>query len=458
MRLCFRTLRLERACLDTRPRSDRGLTKLIRKLTLGLGCALAVASQAHAEDSFPRLGGVLIGNPQNYWDAAYQADIAKLDVVVLSAFPGWGSSQKTTMDAATKAIKAKNPNTKVFLYVIAESQKSPVPSVWSELGQKVEQEQWWLYQGGLTKVSSGFGHDMYQLNITSYAKPDSSGKKFNQWFAQYMADKLATPNSAIDGFFTDNVFWKPREDGDWNLDGKMDSRNDPTVQKWLRQGQVEYVTALRKVMPGKLQIANVADWGEPSAVLTEYQGKFNGGVLEGIIGASYSAENKGWAPMMLAYRKTMAAFGDPKLGIFQMNGDPKDYRGFRYGFASCLMDDGYFAFNESGKGYSGVPMFDEYQVKLGKAVSKPSMLPWSAGVYRRDFENGIALVNPKGNGAQEVTLESDFFAVKGTQDPAVNSGKAVRKVRLEDRDGIILLRQRAVHRPTAPPNVSAASN
>ena len=30
------------------------------------------------------------------FDAAYQADIAKLDVVVLSAFPGWGSSQKTT--------------------------------------------------------------------------------------------------------------------------------------------------------------------------------------------------------------------------------------------------------------------------------------------------------------------------------------------------------------------------
>jgi hypothetical protein len=443
------------ACLDTRPVFFPGVHEVIRKFTIAIVSALLLAAQAQAaEDTYPRVGGVLIGNPQNYWDAAYQAQIATLNVAVLAAYPGWGSSKGTTTGAAVKSIKAKNPNTRIFLYVIGESLRSPADVAWLDLGRKIDQQGWWLYQGGSTKVLSDFGQSMFVLNITPFARKDANGQSFNQWFAGYVGDAIAKPAPDIDGLFTDNVFWKPRRDGDWNGDGKIDSQNDPTVQKWYRQGYAQYIDALRARMPGKLQLANVADWGQTNSVLSEYQGKWNGGVLEGVIGKSYSIESYGgWAAMMASYRKTMAALAAPKLGLFQIDGKAGDYRTMRYGLASCLMDDGYFAYNQ-GSGYSGVFRFDEYDAKLGKAVSKPATAAWQQGVYRRDFENGIALVNPKGNGAKDVTLEADFVAIKGTQDPAVNSGKTLRKVHLEDRDGVILLRKAPVRRPAAPPAVT----
>ena len=120
----------------------------------------------------------------------------------------------------------------------------------------------------------------------------------------------------------------------------------------------------------------------------------------------------------------MAAIAEPKLVAFHQNGSPTDYKALRYGLASCLLDDGYFAFTDDAKGYSGVVWFDEYDAKLGQAVTPPATTAWQKGVYRRDFENGIALVNPRGNGPVEVTLEEDFRRLDGKQAPTVNNGAA----------------------------------
>jgi len=100
--------------------------------------------------------------------------------------------------------------------------------------------------------------------------------------------------------------------------------------------------------------------------------------------------------------------------------------------------------------YKGLVWFDEYDAKLGQAVQAPATTAWQNGVYRRDFENGIALVNPRGNGPREVTLEEDFKRIAGKQAPAVNNGQVTRKVQLNDRDGIILLRLKPTSAPSAP--------
>ena len=72
-----------------------------------------------------------------------------------------------------------------------------------------------------------------------------------------------------------------------------------------------------QLMPGKHMIGNVADWGHTNAVLTELDQTLNGGVIEGIMGASYAPEKWGsWAEMMRWYRKTMAAIAEPKLVAF----------------------------------------------------------------------------------------------------------------------------------------------
>jgi hypothetical protein len=423
-----------------------------RKVLIALAGMLTAASAAHAANDYPRLATYAIASPQDYYSADYVKKLAKVDVSVVSIYPGWGVAQKTTMDATVKQIKAINPNTKVFAYVLFESLQVPANSAWVDYEAKVNASNWWLDVTGLdtAKVLSDYGKSFYVLNISTQAKKDSNGQVLAQWFGDYAAVEFGNPNPALDGIYTDNVFWKPRRDGDWNLDGKTDSQNDATVQGWYRSGYRLYLDTLKKDMPGKMQLANVGDWGQSNAVLTEYKGQFNGGVLEHIIGASYSVESQGWAQMMASYRKTMGALGAPKYGIFVQDGSTSDYQGMRYGFASCAMDDGYYSFNDSAHPNYGVPWFDEFDAKLGAAVTQPQTAAWQSGVYRRDFEGGIVLVNPKGNGQREVTLEADFVKIKGTQDPGVNNGATVRKVTLKDRDGIVLMRVQPVRRPAPP--------
>src|SRR6185436_4644442 len=116
-----------------------------------------------------------------------------------------------------------------------------------------------------------------------------------------------------------------------------------------------------------------------------------------------------------------------------------DYRFFRYAYASCLLDDGHFSFTDSAKAYSSVPWFDEYDLKLGRAVSSPPGAAWTKEVWRRDFERGVVLVNPT-HEAKTVALEPGLRRLQGAQDPLVNDGAAVKEIRIAPKDGVVLRR------------------
>lgn len=430
---------------------------LMRSL-FAAGAALLLTTGALASDNppFPRLAGVNNGNPHNYEDPAYQAKLAKLHLAMINIWDGWENNRGTTMDQVVRNIKKINPGTKIFLY--ENSMEVAEGNVAKEaVYNKVDQMNWWLYASGASgeRRLSPFGarndKPNYSINVTLHTPRDSNGYQHWEWHARWVVDKFYKPNPSIDGFFEDNVFWRPRVDADWNRDGAMDSQKDPKVGKWLREAYRERFALMRKLMPGKYIIGNVADWGRKEAVLDEYQGMLNGGIMEGLVGASYAVESwAGWHEMMRWYRKTKAALAAPKLLVFHHFGSPTDYQGMRYGLASCLLDDGYFAFTDPAKGYTGLVWFDEFDVKLGKAISPPPTTAWQKGVYRRDYEYGIALANPKGNGAQEVVLEEEFRRIAGKQAPTVNNGQAARRIQLKDRDGIILLRGKAKALPTAP--------
>ena len=79
----------------------------------------------------------------------------------------------------------------------------------------------------------------------------------------------------------------------------------------------------------------------------------------------------------------------------------------------------------SGKGY------------LGQANARA--VKFSNGLWRRDFANGIALVN---NTSASITysLGGAFRKIAGTQDPTVNNGQSVSSVTLPAQGGLILLR------------------
>ncbi len=87
--------------------------------------------------------------------------------------------------------------------------------------------------------------------------------------------------------------------------------------------------------------------------------------------------------------------------------------------------------------YSSVVWFDEFDFKLGPATTKPPEAGWSNGVWRRDFANGIALVNPTREPVT-VKLELGFRRLRGQQAPEVNNGAIVTSLTMKTKDGIIL--------------------
>jgi hypothetical protein len=142
---------------------------------------------------------------------------------------------------------------------------------------------------------------------------------------------------------------------------------------------------------------------------------------------------------------------------------PADYQLVRYSLALTLMRNGWAMYatniaagNDVGDvvdpgDLSTYPVFDEFwggtlntAGYLGASLDTPQGAeqsgPWLEGVWRRDFVNGIALVNPNTNGAQTVALGGTFWHLSGTQAPAINNGAAVTSVTIPAGDGLILLR------------------
>jgi len=421
-------------------------------LIVGMLASLSV--EAFTPDPFPRLASVNFSEPMNFDDANYQASLARFNLLYFMVWPGWDSGHSQTMNQSVAAIKNINPNAKVFLYGLVESVEAQYQSN-SDYANKINAMNWWLYPSRTsgTPVPSDFPGNT-AINITNFVRPDANGNRWTDWYANYVVKNFIAPSPAVDGIMTDNVYLQPRVNGDWNLDGVTDSPTNPTVQQWYQQGYTHYFNVMKQLMPGRYQVGNVTDWRAARVNLSAYSGMLNGGLVEGMIGPSWAPEGwGGWSEMMRSYRQVMGAIASPQLLIFSQQGSPTDYQGLRYGLTSCLMDEAYFEFTNINDVYSGVIWFDEYNVKLGVETSLPAKSAWQKGVYRRDFQNGIALVNPKGNGSQTVQLETNFRRISGTQDPATNNGQLTNTVTLNDRDGIILMRLQAL--PNAVPNPPA---
>jgi hypothetical protein len=436
----------------------------VSSFLVSLVCLCVVSagfSVSHAQaPEFPRLGHYM--GPAPLDEPEMQAYLAKLDFAVVMVWPGWRGRSGATVEQALAPVKKASPRTKVFAYVANNElwDSADQYDAWRELREKIYAESWWLYSSGRggARVKSTWGETHHIMNTSNFSPRDGSGKNFNEWFADWSVATFVTPNPSIDGLFTDNVFWKPRVDGDWDRDGTRDLQGSATTQQWFREGYRAYFQRMKQAMPsGKLVLGNVADWPEAKNAgrgIPEYDGLLNGGVLEAAAGKSYSIESwGGWSEMMRWYRETLAKMASPGLLLVEVFGDATDYQSMRYGLTSTLMDDGYFQYADIS-GRKLALWFDEYDVKLGKALSEPPIRAWKDGVYRRDFEYGVALVNPKGNGVKTVELDNEYRHIAGSQATTVNTGRLTRSVTLRDRDGVILLRSAPKARPLPPANVT----
>ena len=330
------------------------------------------------------------------------------------------------------------------------------------------------------------------------------------WGAKYMDDlyhlgRYAGTSTAasLDGFFLDNVLIDPSDgggnagSGDWMRNGTTQAHNAVSTYSAVMTGEKSFYTYLQSAWPGSEQLGN-AGGTFGSAVPGAYSatdptlnsqvlagtsplsGVMDGGDFEHAIGKAYSIEFYGGSLVLQKwYQTAMANFGGAKLLLFsqgnvQANGsDPLTFtaaqkpatyspawQGARYGITAALMNNGYY-FADYGS-YDAETVadrrwFDEYDNAgagvgyLGQPVAvsagNPQTAAWSNGVWMREFQNGVVLWNPKGNGSQTVNVaalvspagHAGLKHIAGTQDTIVNNGKAVTTVTLQDRDGVILL-------------------
>jgi hypothetical protein len=409
---------------------------------------------------FPRLGGMLIGNPKNYDEAAYQAQVARLDVAVLGMYSGWHRNG-TTPAQAVAAIRALNPAIRLANYTIMTEVTSDTSDTSSQyLRDKLGAEagpggvgDWWAYDAaGQHTDWSGGSYGSWDTNLTLLTTADANGDRWPQWSAKAHYDHLLA-GAGFDTWYCDNNFWRPRSTADWNRDGTNDSRDDVTVRGWWRDGQRAYYDTAKVTAPDLLVMVN-ADSDLDGTVypagadhFAQYAGVVNAAFIEHGFGASWSVETWGsWAQLMAWYRHLFDNLLAPKIVVLDAGfTDTTDYQYLRYALASALLEDGYFS---ASTDYNEIPWFDEFDLAgtastkwLGQPVDPPPTAPWLQGVYRRRFDGGVALVNPKGNGAQTVTLEAGYRRFLGTQAPAVNDGQPVTSLTLADRDGILLVRE-----------------
>jgi hypothetical protein len=421
----------------------------------GTGAAASPVMHGRYKDTFPKLAAYMIGSPQGYDNAAYQAQLARYDLLITSFYRGWVKNGKSPRQAV-REIKALNPNLLIANYTLLESQSSdPNNSAARDIYDKLFAEtgpngigDWWARTptGALVSIFSGKN----SANITSYVTPDNNGDRFPQWYAKREQAVMFDPVPEFDAWFADDVFYKPRTiKPDWNGDGVGDDSEDPANWPSFRQGIADNLATVKAQMPQLKTIGNVdghASLDQGFLRDPEYQGLLDGALLEHAIGRPFSPEvYAGWQGMMTSYRSLMAHTNSPHLVIFQYHSSTPTLPEMRYAMASALMDDGYFAANDNG--YTNVQWFDEFDLDLGHAVDGPQLAAAQHGIYVRRFEKGMAIVNPKDNGPQTITIEPGYQRFRGTQDPVTNNGQAVTTITLGDRQGIVLIKGPANNHP-----------
>jgi hypothetical protein len=275
----------------------------------------------------------------------------------------------------------------------------------------------------------------YEVNPTTWAPPNSSGKRWPQWKAEYDSSSLLRTLTGLNYVYTDNVMFQPRYDADLMRKGTNQSRNDPTIMAAFRQGYVSYWNSLRAQNPTLKMLGNA----DNDLSYPEYKGQMEGAFNECLMGKSWSLETwAGWDKMMERYRTHIANTKAPHDVIFQACGiSGANPAQARYGFASALLENGYFAYTVTGL---AVPYWaDEFSAPLGTAVDAPPKAPTSSGIWMRRYSNGVVLVNP-GNSTLSIDLGDGYKHIKGTKDPVINNGLAERVVSLPPRSGLIMVK------------------
>jgi hypothetical protein len=387
---------------------------------LGQGIETVLAQK----QTYPRLANYYLAWRLSEQDVEV---LAKWDVVILDM------ENQVTNPEALKKLRVLNPNIKLLAYVTAQEIRDDALSGVGELRKKLAsgiKPEWYFLN--LSQEPMRFFPGTSMLNMTSYC-PVVDHQKWSDYLANFVAHELQ-PSGLWDGVFYDNawqdVSWFTKGLSDADRDGKPDVGID---EAWQSEYRSLFRETRRLAGPSFLIVGNMGPGH------TQYRDELNGAMFE-------LFPQFGWPYAMKMYDYQTQGPDDRLLII---NGSTptsteRDYRLMRYTFASTLLKNGYFSFDR-GSEHDQLWWYDEYRVRLGRDVSVAKPVVPSAGVFsdkaiwRRDFEYGLALVNPSSS-RQTIALGTDFEKISGTDDRSINDGRIVDRVGIGPFDGLILLK------------------
>jgi hypothetical protein len=433
---------------------------------------------------FPRVASIWVGGPMDYDKPAYQQGMAQFDLVFINGYETWENNtppRQMTYTQACANAKALNPNLKIHKYVNSYDAISYLyPNLYPYLESVVTQQNWFLRQsypsGEIIRDTQVYFAKLANGFVTMPASTLLNGQTYIEWYMSKYVKEMhidgvhgLPANPYLDGIFFDNVLMVPFKDGDYNSDGVIDDVDLTPIHTGFRQGYAAGATRFRAAMPslkltGNLNFAyivtyNVWNLANPDPT---YNQVFDGGLYEHFCGTQVSASEWGTSEIMLRAARVHGDMCiDPTLQVLHVNRlhslSATNYQDFRHGICAALCaTDGYITYVDTQRdgygsrtGFDGAARwFDEYdrggveRYYLGAAEDQRLTATWSQGVYRRRFENGWVLWNPRGNGVRTVQLGQSMKKIQGRSgysDTAVNNGATVTSVTLQDRDGLVLL-------------------
>ncbi len=382
---------------------------------------------------FPRDSSAVRVSPKraNYylgWEIPYSkiTELAKWDLLILDM-----ETQVKSL-GALKKIRELNPDIIMLVYITPQEIKNDASSGASVMRKKLASginPLWYLTDISNNKLSFWPGTSL--LNVADNS-PEINGLRLNKYIAQFVAQDLLS-TGLWDGVFYDNAWkdvkWLTGDFVDLNKDGQQDSDIDT---HW-REGTRAIYRETRALTNNKYIIVG-------NATSDAYKNDLNGIMLENF-------PSLGWEETMRVYNTNQDGSSEPRINIINANtgntGKSNDFKKFRYGLASTLLINGYYSFDFGDKSHNDVWWYDEYDIELGKpltlAVSLSGTSQFKPGVWRREYENGIALVN-SGTESQEIDLGGEYEKISGVQDPITNDGAVVSEVSLKAKDGLVMLR------------------
>lgn len=385
----------------------------------GVGGRVQTAPQDHVS---PKLVNYYLG-----WDLteSIAKDLATWDVVVLDM-----EVQARTPELLRK-MKQWNPDITLLVYITPQEIHKDTRVTGGTLRQTLAaglSDDWYLKDSAGNKLSWWSG--TYIFNVTDQA-PVKNGKTLQTYMADFVVDELLS-SGYWDGVFYDNswdnITYFVGNDVDIDRDGVSDSDANA---KWV-EGMKAIYNRTRARGGNDIYIVG-------NSTARVYYNELNGSMVE-----NFSSTN--WAQRMQEVADFAQNYRSPQLILVNANTantGRQSYKQMRFGLGSALLEDAYFSYDFGDQRHEQTWQFDEYDINLGSpigsAVSQKGLSDYGADVWRRDFANGVVVLNSQSRGTQ-VELGGEFEKLRGTQDPTVNDGAIVSEVSLNGYDALLLLK------------------